>query len=174
MIAVFIASGTGACFLVPKPYTKVVEHSDEVFIKTYKIYHYSGAPLDIADFSDISNQTVSRQKTFREAFFINQTKWSMFSVDNTDLEMEYVITNVRLESLTEKCRNELEKLNHYRYDCEKIDLNTEYDVYSHTTEKTKQRTHYVFCDNRRIVEIYFSWEPTEEEVIYAADILMNS
>lgn len=173
LIVLFIVSGTSAYFIIPKPYDNVTIEIDNE-IKQLKVYHDKGAPLDISDFRNTESKTVSYKKSLDEAIFIKQSEWNIFTVEaDDDLFISYTITDVRFTPLFESCKKELEDYNHYMYDCEKIDLNTEYEIFSHITEESKKRNAYVFCDNHRIVQINFSWEPTKEEIIFAADKLMN-
>ncbi len=173
LVVAYIASGICAYFLIPKPYDKVTVETDDG-IKTHKVYHDKGAPLDISDFRDISNKTISHEKTFDEAILIKQTEWSIYTVEpNDDLGISYKIIDVRFTPLLERCKNEI-IYNHYGYSDKKLDLNSDNFESYRFYKNNKPTNFYSFCNEKRIVDISFGWEPSEEELIFAAEELLNS
>ena len=169
----YTAAGIFAFTLIPKPYEKV-EIRSETTSGTYTVYHDEGAPLDISEFTDIENKTVSREKTVDEAILIKQTTWTVYSVDEEEYkEVEYTITDVRFAPLLERCKNEL-IYNHYVFDYKKLDSDSEYEIYITSIDSERWANQFAFSSGSRIVEINFNWEPSEEELLCAAEKLMNA
>ena len=173
-VAVYFTAGIFAYIIIPKPYTHVREHTDGIFFKTYNIYHDDDAPLDISAFADISKKTISREKFVDESVLIKQTSWTIYSIEDDDnLYLNYEITDVRFTPIIERCKNEL-IYNHYIFDYKKIDCSTEYEIYRQHDENGEEGNRFVFCNNNRIVEAHFGFELSEEEIIFAAEKLMNA
>lgn len=173
LVVGYIAAGIFAFTLIPKPYEKV-EIKSELTGKTYTVYHDEGAPLDISEFIDIENKTVSRKKAVDEALLLKQTEWTVYSVDKEEYKkIEYTITDVRFAPLLERCKNEL-IYNHYIFDYKKLDIESEYEIYKTSIESERWSNTFVLSDGNRIVEFYFSWEPSENEILLTAEKLMNA
>lgn len=173
LFIVYITAGVLGFIIIPKPYTHVREHTDGIFLKTYNIYHDDDAPLDISAFADISKKTISREKFVDESVLIKQTSWTIYSIEDDDLYLNYEITDIRFTPIIERCKNEL-IYNHYIYDYTKIDISEEYEIYRQYNRKGEEKNRFVFCKNNRIVEAYFGFELSEEEIIFAVEKLMNA
>lgn len=174
LVIVYIALGILGYIIIPKPYTHVREHTDGIFLKTYNIYHDDDAPLDISDFTDISRNTISREKHIDESVLIKQSSWTIYSIEEDDnLYLNYEITDVRFTPILERCKNEL-IYNHYIFDYKKINSSAECEVYRQYNRKGEEGNRFVFCDNSRIVEAHFGWEPSEDEILHAAEKLINA
>ncbi len=173
LVVFYIAAGIYAFTLIPKPYEKV-EIRSEITGKTYTIYHDEGAPLDISEFTNISSKTVSHEKNVNEALLIKQTEWDIYSVDEKEYKnIEYTITDVRFTPILERCKNEL-IYNHYIYGYKKLDINSEYEIYRAYSDSEQLSNHFSLSKNNRIVEVWFNWTPTAEEIEYTADKLLNA
>lgn len=172
LIVFYIAAGIYAFTLIPKHYEKV-EIKSKATGGTYTVYH-DDAPLDISEFTDIEDKTVSCEKTVNEALLIKQTEWTVYCVDEEEYnEVEYTITDVRFTPLLERCKNEL-IYNHFIYDYKKLDITSEYEIHKTTIESERYKNSYVFNNGSRIVEVCFSFEPSEEEIIFTAEKLINA
>ncbi len=172
LVVFYIAAGIFVFTLIPKPYEKV-EIRSEITGQTYTVYHDEGAPLDISEFTDIEGKTVSREKFVNEALLIKQTEWTVFSVDEKEYkEAEYTITDVRFTPLLEKCKNEL--IYNSIHDYIKLDIDSEYEIYKTTVESERYRNTFIFTIGNRIAKICFNWEPSETEILIAAEKLINS
>ncbi len=169
----YIAAGIFAFTLVPRPYDKVEIRSKSTG-GIYTVYHDEDAPLDISEFTDIEGKTVSREKFVNEELLIKQTEWTVYSVDEEEYnEVEYTITDIRFTPILERCKNEL-IYNHFIYDYKKLDIASEYEIHKTTIESERYKNTFVFNSGNRIVEVCFSFEPSEEEIIFAAEKLMNA
>ncbi len=169
----YIAAGIFTFTLIPKPYEKI-EIRSEITGDTYSVYHDEGAPLDISEFTDIENKTVSREKTVDEAVLIKQTEWDIYSVDKEEYKnIEYTITDVRFTPILERCKNEL-IYNHYIYGYKKLDINSDYEIYRAYSDSEQLSNHFSLSKNNRIVEVWFNWTPTAEEIEYTAEKLVNA
>lgn len=174
LVIAYVAAGIFAYIIIPKPYTHVREHTDEIFVKSYNIYHDDDAPLDISAFADIGNKTISREKFVDESVLIKQSSWTIYSIEeDDDLYLKYEITDVRFSPIIERCKNEL-IYNHYIFDYKKIDCSAEYEIYRQHDENGEKGNRFVFCDNNRIIEVHFGFELSEKEIIFAAEKLMNA
>lgn len=173
LVVGYIAAGIFAFILIPKPYEKV-EIRSEITGKTYTVYHDEGAPLDISEFIDIENKTVSREKSVDETLLIKQTEWDIYLVDKEEYKnIEYTITDVRFTPILERCKNEL-IYNHYIYGYKKLDINSDYEIYRAYSDSEQLSNHFSLSKNNRIVEVWFNWTPTAEEIEYAAEKLINA
>lgn len=175
VVLIIVYSGASSCVfnLIPMPYNEILIETDNK-TKTYNIYHDEGAPVDISDFIDISNKTVSHEKNINESLFIRQTEWTVFSVnENAYNEINYTITDIRFTPILERCKNEL-IYNHYIFDYKKLDIDSEYVIYKSSLESKSWNNQYVFSDGNRIVEVRFSWLPAPEEIKYTAEKLLNA
>lgn len=169
----YTAAGIFAFTLIPKPYEKV-EIRSETTGGTYNIYHDNGAPLDISEFIDIEDKTLSREKSVDEALLLKQTEWTVYSVNKEEYKkIEYTITDVRFAPLLERCKNEL-IYNHYVFDYKKLDSDSEYEIYITSIDSERWANQFAFSSGSRIVEINFNWEPSEEELLCAAEKLINA
>lgn len=173
MVVAYIASGIGAYLLIPKPYDKIIVETDDG-PEAHKVYHDKGAPLDISDFHDTSNKTIFREKSIDEAILIKEIEWTIYNIEpNDDLGISYKIIDVRFTPLLERCKNEI-IYNHYGYSDKRIDLNSDNFESYRFYKNNKPTNFYTFCNDKRIVDIGFGWEPSEEELIFAAEKLLNS
>lgn len=172
LVIVYAASGILVYTAIPKPYEKIKVQTDEG-LKTYDVYHDEGAPLDISEFTNVEGKIVDREKSVEEYLLIKNTNWKITPIDDVDWSINYLIIDVRFTPILERCKNDVIN-NHPVCNFNKIDINTEYEVYCHVTQKTNKRESFVFCDDQRIVEIHFGWEPSKEELLLAAEKLMNA
>ncbi|MBQ8762869.1 MAG: DUF2812 domain-containing protein [Clostridia bacterium] len=173
LVVGYIAAGIFAFTLIPKPYEKV-EIRSEITGETYTVYHDEGAPLDISEFIDIEDKTVSREKSVDEAILLKQTEWTVYSVNEEEYnKIRYTITDVRFTLILEKCKNEL-IYDQYIFGYKKLDINSEYEIYQAAIDSERWSNTFVFSNGNRIAEIYFNWEPSEEELLCAAEKLMNA
>lgn len=173
LVVAFIASGIGAYILIPKPYNKVTVETDKG-PKTYKVYNDEGAPLDINDFANTENKTVYRYKSTDKAIIINETEWSIYTIEQDDnFSIYYTITDVPFAPLYERCKEELIYNNEF-HNYKKTDTgSSDYEIYI-DEDKDYERSYYAFCNDKKFVNISFGWEPSEEELIFAAEKLLNS
>ncbi|MBO5859290.1 MAG: DUF2812 domain-containing protein [Clostridia bacterium] len=178
MLAVlWLSSGIGTYIAIPKPYYKVKVKSEFGNMYSQNVYLDKNAPLDISDFKETGNKTVSREKIFRELLLIKETEWSFGTVeddkDNDGLFLYYSVTDVRFTPLLYRCKNEI-IFNHIVYDTKEIHLTDKFESYRYYIDDKTPMNSYAFCNGNRIISVDFSWEPSEEELIFAVEELLNS
>lgn len=172
-IIFYIAAGIYSFTLIPKPYEKINIRS-EITGDTYYVYHDKGAPLDISEFADTNNKTVSHEKYVNESLLIKQTKWDIYSVDKEEYKnIEYTITDVRFTPILEKCKNDL-IYDYYIFGYKKLDINSDYKIYRAYSDYEQLSNYFSLSKNNRIVNFRFNWTPTAEEIEYTADKLINA
>ena len=177
LVILWLGSGIGAYIAIPKPYYKVKVRSEFGNMYSRSVYLDKNAPLDISDFKETENKTVSREKTTRELLLIKETEWSFDTVeddkDNDGLFLYYSVTDVRFTPLLDRCKNEI-IFNHIVYGAKKFNLTDKFESYRYYIDDKTPINSYAFCSGNRIISIDFSWEPSEEELIFAAEKLLNS
>lgn len=178
MLAVlWLGSGIGTYIAIPKPYYKVKVKSEFGNMYSQNVYLDKNAPLDIGDFKETGNKTVSREKISRELLLIKETEWSFGTVeddkDNDGLFLYYSVTDVRFTPMLERCKNEI-IFNHIVYGAKKFNLTDKFESYRYYIDDKTPMNSYAFCNGNRIITVDFSWEPSEEELIFAVEELLTS
>ena len=178
LVFLWLGSGIGAYLAIPKPYYKVKVKSE--FGNTYsrEVYLDKNAPLDISDYKETGDKTISRGKSTRELLLIKETEWSFYTVEdekNDDgLFLYYSVTDIRFTPLLERCKNEI-IFNHIVYESKKILLDTnKFECYRYYIDDKTPMNSFVFCNGNKIITVDFSWEPSEEELIFTAEKLITS
>lgn len=176
LVFVWAGAGIGAYIAIPKPYYKVKvksEFSNNVI--TEKVYTDNDTPIDFNYFEETKGKTVSLEKNFKDFLLIKQTDWQVYTVeDGEGLYIDYNITDVRFTPLLERCKNEI-IFNHIVYEGKPFNLNTaDFDCYRYYIDSKTPTDKFVFCQGNRIAVFEFDWEPTEEEIYYAAERLLSA
>lgn len=177
LVILWLVSGIGAYIAIPKPYYKVKVRSEFGNMYSRSVYLDKNAPLDISYFKETENKTVSREKNTRELLLIKETEWSFDTVeddkDSDGLFLYYSVTDVRFTPLLDRCKNEI-IFSHIVYGAKEINLTDKFESYRYYIDDKTPINSYAFCNGNRIISVDFSWEPSEEELIFAAEKLLNS
>ncbi len=174
LVLVWIGSGIGAYIAIPKPYYKIKTKSEFGNTVTNRVYFDKNAPLDINDFKDTNGKTVSREKDFTEAFFLIESDWFIHTIEKDEgMFFKYTVIDVRFTPLLERCKNEI-IFNHIVYEAKEINLTDKFECYKYYIDDETPINGFVFCKGNRIITVDFGWEPSEEELIFAAEKLLNS
>lgn len=177
LVVLWLGSGICTYIAIPKPYYKVKVKSEFGNMYSRSVYLDKNAPLDISDFKETETKTVSREKSSRELLLIKETEWSFDTVeddkDNDGLFLYYSVTDVRFTPLLYRCKNEI-IFNHIVYDTKEIHLTDKFESYRYYFDDKTPMNSFAFCNGNRIISVDFSWEPSEEEIIFAAERLFNS
>ncbi len=177
LVILWLSSGIAAYIAIPKPYYKVKVNSEFGGTYSKSVYFDKNAPLDISDFKETGNKTVSREKSTRELLLIKETEWDIHTVkddgENDGLYTYYSVTEIRFSPLIERCKNEI-IFNHIVYESKEIRLTDKFESYRYYIDDETPTNGFAFCNGNRIVSIGFGWEPSEEELIFAAEKLLNS
>lgn len=171
LVILWLGSGIGAYIAIPKPYYKIKEKSEFGYTVTHNVYLDKNAPLDISEFKEMGDKTVSREKITRELLLIRETEWDVYTVDY-DLYIYSNVTEIRFSPLLERCKNEI-VFNHIVYGAKKFNLTDKFESYRYYIDDETPINSYAFCNGNRIISVDFSWEPSEEELIFAAEKLLN-
>ena len=166
------------------------------FDRDKETYEYNGAtftvykdelPLTVEDMLDIQYAGYIKERRSDESFLLGQ--FVMHQHPRFDAEqyiqmpyLEYTITEVKLPALYDFCKNSLlnarqdnivdglvDFYDHYEpVDPEPWNAQEAYRLYWSYGDFLDR---YLLCYERRIVEIKFDWEPTDEQIAIAAERL---
>ncbi len=174
LIIAWIASCAGAYILTPKPYRIIQIETGGRINENYKLYNDKGAPLDISDFKETEGKTINRWKDRREVLLIRKTEWNIYPVEKTDpLGLIYTVIDVRFPPIYEKYKNDV--LNdHIIFNSKKMDIKSDEFEFYRYFDGDDPTTTFVLCNGKSIADIIFmGWEPSEEELVFAAEKLLN-
>lgn len=169
----YVVGAVAAFHALPKPYEKI-KIEMPYYTKTYKVYHDEGAPLNLEELIR-TDKRISKEKFDDNAILVEQEKWTQVTDEEESVTLRYVITDIHFEPLYKRCKNELifENIG-FGYEDVKIGGLEEYEIYRYRYKDNTPADSFAFCSEKRIVEIHFDWEPTDEQLAIAAEKLMNA
>ena len=166
------------------------------FDRDKETYEYNGAtftvykdelPLTVEDMLDIQYDGYIKERRSDESWLLGQFvmhQWPRFDAEQFIQipDLEYTITEVKLSSIYDFCKNSLlnakqdeivdghiDFYDHYEpVDPEPWDAEEAYRLYWGSGDFLDR---YLLCYERRIVEIRFDWEPTVEQMGIVAERL---
>ncbi len=178
LTALYVAASFGIYATIPKPYKEIPVKTSEG-VEIYQVYNDKNAPLDIAEYIN-TDKEISREKNYNFAFLIKQEEWTMKTVEENSISLEYTITDINFTPIFEKCKKELifDSFS-FNYnlatDPFRVKNYAGYETYRFNgSDENKPENIFAFCDNKRIVLINFDFEPNDEQITTAAEKLMNA
>ena len=171
LIVGFVAGSVGIHTLFPKRSETIIDKS-EGYTHSYDVYYDKDLPLDMEALIGVDG-AVSKYKSREWLFLIDIEKTEQFSVEDMTKELKYDITYINYPLLYDACKEEIQgtwrdwyvKTDHALWGADEV-----YRL-CYEDEPTNR---YVVCWPDRIVEIYFGWEPTDEQIAIASEKLMNA
>lgn len=122
-------------------------------------------PLVIGDLTEVNPDDYIAERTQRKSIFLEIFETWQYPKDgqNNLPYMRYEITFVKFEQLYDTCKNAI--LNQKYKSYEKIDAKpwSANEVYQLVYDDGINQNEYILCYNDKIIEIYFEWNPTEQQ-----------
>lgn len=124
-------------------------------------------PLVVSDLIDVNSDDYIAERTKSKSVFLEQLETWQYAKNDEDYDnlpyMRYEITFVKFQSLYDICKDAL--VNQKYKDYEKIDAKPwlANEAYQLVFYDGTNRNEYILCYNDKIIEIYFEWNPTEQQ-----------
>lgn len=122
-------------------------------------------PLVVSDLIDVNSDDYIAERTKSKSVFLEQLEtWQYAKNEYEDLPyMRYEITFVKFEQLYNTCKNAMVNQKYKTY--QKIDEKpwSANEAYQLFYDDGTNRNEYILCYNDKIIEIYFEWNPTEQQ-----------
>lgn len=122
-------------------------------------------PLVVSDLIDVNSDDYIAERTKSKSVFLEQLEtWQYAKNKYEDLPyMRYEITFVKFEQLYNTCKNAMVNQKYKTY--QKIDEKpwSANEAYQLFYDDGTNQNEYILCYNDKIIEIYFEWNPTEQQ-----------
>ena len=122
-------------------------------------------PLVVSDLIDVNSDDYIAERTKSKSVFLEQLEtWQYAKNEYEDLPyMRYEITFVKFKQLYNTCKNAIVNQKYKTY--QKIDEKpwSANEAYQLFYDDGTNRNEYILCYNDKIIEIYFEWNPTEQQ-----------
>ena len=166
------------------------------FDREKETYEYNGAtftvykdelPLTVEDMLDIQYDGYVKERRNEESLLLGQFVMRQFPRYDTEQfaqipDLQYTITEVKLPSIYGFCKNSLLNAKQDEIVDGHVDFYDHYEPVDPTPWKAEEAYRlywsyghfldiYLLCHERRIVEITFGWEPTDEQIEIATERL---